>query len=496
MTSSRLTRSRAASQDSQQAGTAAAAEDAVHLPAPSAAAAAATAAAISEAGPSRRKRPLDSHNSHALSEDDYSCPICLNLLLDPVVGACGHDCCELCFRRWTVDQGKRSCPVCRAALAGGPAAPLPGVCLRLQRTLEQLFPERTKERHAELAEQKRQLAAEKRQREEETRRAAAAREAASADSDRLMHALLEHLLHEHAMGLGSLVNGGGGAQRAQQAAQAQQQVQQAQQAQQQAQPTDAEQRLAQQLQAQHPGSRRNPSVVRALAAEMAEQAASRPAQADPGARHQAVPPQSVPAGGSSAAAAAAAAAGGQEQQQMQQQQVQPGRMGRLLSSVQSLFGGRGRGAPGAAPSQQQQAAAGQPGAGQPAPGRPAVPRIEVQFVHLVSRQGQAGPPQMQAQVTHLEIPMDALGLPPGLAQAAAAAAAGPAPAGPAAAAAAGGARGGGTSGDDGSPGSAAWPEGPPLDDMHFEMGWGEQNRRRRGSRGSRNSGGGSGSGRR
>ena len=58
-----------------------------------------------------------------------------------MVGACGHDCCELCFRRWTVDQGKRSCPVCRAALVGGPGAPLPGICLRLQRTLEQLFPE-------------------------------------------------------------------------------------------------------------------------------------------------------------------------------------------------------------------------------------------------------------------------------------------------------------------------------------------------------------------
>ena len=52
-----------------------------------------------------------------------------------------------------------------------------------------------------------------------------------------------------------------------------------------------------------------------------------------------------------------------------------------------------------------------------------------------------------------EIPMDALGLPPGAAA-------------PAAAAAGGRNGGSGTVG-----GSAAWPEGPALEDMHFEMGW-------------------------
>ena len=150
--------------------------------APAAAAAAASVqppAAEATAGPSgSRKRP----RAAQFAEDDFACPVCLSLLLvggapwsrcaalllsaaprtqrgaglptlllplpslpaalpqDPVVARCGHDVCELCFQRWTVDQGKRTCPVCRAAL-GATLADMPGVCLRLQCTLEQLFPE-------------------------------------------------------------------------------------------------------------------------------------------------------------------------------------------------------------------------------------------------------------------------------------------------------------------------------------------------------------------
>lgn len=83
MTSPRVTRSRARALSSQETGAGAAAAEAAVPPPPvrsAAAAAAATAAAASEAGPSRRKRPLETQGS-PLSEDDYSCPICLNLLL-------------------------------------------------------------------------------------------------------------------------------------------------------------------------------------------------------------------------------------------------------------------------------------------------------------------------------------------------------------------------------------------------------------------------------
>lgn len=126
---------------------------------------------------------------HAVTHVWNRCP---SILQDPVVGSCGHDfwcgpgqtvphrcpsqlllpwprltvpgpltsrrpwpamlvpvlrltegcppvpaCSELCFRRWTVDQRKRSCPSCRKALA----TDLPGICLRLAHTMEALFPE-------------------------------------------------------------------------------------------------------------------------------------------------------------------------------------------------------------------------------------------------------------------------------------------------------------------------------------------------------------------
>lgn len=80
---------------------------------------------------------------------DFECSICLGLLTDPCVGACGHDYCQVCLWRWTCEQGKSSCPICRAPLPTGGAPPR--ICRRLQRTVETLFPERLKERRQEVA---------------------------------------------------------------------------------------------------------------------------------------------------------------------------------------------------------------------------------------------------------------------------------------------------------------------------------------------------------
>jgi hypothetical protein len=52
------------------------------------------------------------------------------------VSSCGHEFCGHCFQRWTVEQGKHSCPTCRRRLAPG----APAVCRLLQRTVAALFP--------------------------------------------------------------------------------------------------------------------------------------------------------------------------------------------------------------------------------------------------------------------------------------------------------------------------------------------------------------------
>ena len=50
--------------------------------------------------------------------EDYNCPICLDLLLEPVVGACGHEFCKECYTRWLArSRAYPSCPLCRKVLA-------------------------------------------------------------------------------------------------------------------------------------------------------------------------------------------------------------------------------------------------------------------------------------------------------------------------------------------------------------------------------------------
>ncbi|PNH11697.1 Bifunctional apoptosis regulator [Tetrabaena socialis] len=91
-----------------------------------------------------------------LDSSDYDCSICQSLLLDPVVGPCGHDFCAACILAWSAQSSKSAlgCPLCRA--------PLPrelGVCVRLRETLEVLFPQKVAERRKELQERKSMVAA-------------------------------------------------------------------------------------------------------------------------------------------------------------------------------------------------------------------------------------------------------------------------------------------------------------------------------------------------
>lgn len=57
-----------------------------------------------------------------LSLEAFDCAVCANLLLDPVVGPCGHDFCKECLESWrqaACSRGRRgnsSCPICRKPL--------------------------------------------------------------------------------------------------------------------------------------------------------------------------------------------------------------------------------------------------------------------------------------------------------------------------------------------------------------------------------------------
>jgi len=92
---------------------------------------------------------------HHFLQDDYECSICLSLLVDPVVGQCGHDYCKSCLEEWkessSCGQGV-NCPVCRQILMA-PGVQSLGVCIRLKNTIERLFPERVAQRRREIQQQ-------------------------------------------------------------------------------------------------------------------------------------------------------------------------------------------------------------------------------------------------------------------------------------------------------------------------------------------------------
>ncbi|KAJ0060736.1 hypothetical protein NL108_017920 [Boleophthalmus pectinirostris] len=48
------------------------------------------------------------------SEDDLTCPTCMNIFNNPVLLSCGHSSCSDCLQRWWREKRAQNCPVCRA----------------------------------------------------------------------------------------------------------------------------------------------------------------------------------------------------------------------------------------------------------------------------------------------------------------------------------------------------------------------------------------------
>ena len=71
----------------------------------------------------------------APSIDDWRCPVCLEMLCKPVVGACGHVFCFWCEHKSMDVFDKSSCPTCRM-----PFSNLPAVCEALHYHLGRTYP--------------------------------------------------------------------------------------------------------------------------------------------------------------------------------------------------------------------------------------------------------------------------------------------------------------------------------------------------------------------
>ena len=58
----------------------------------------------------------------SVTESQFRCPVCLDILKDPVSTPCGHTYCMSCINNYwdQADQGKFSCPQCREAFSPRP----------------------------------------------------------------------------------------------------------------------------------------------------------------------------------------------------------------------------------------------------------------------------------------------------------------------------------------------------------------------------------------
>ena len=45
-------------------------------------------------------------------KEDVKCPVCLNIIIDPVITECEHQFCDFCIEKW-LNFNKKACPTCR-----------------------------------------------------------------------------------------------------------------------------------------------------------------------------------------------------------------------------------------------------------------------------------------------------------------------------------------------------------------------------------------------
>ncbi|XP_041133551.1 bifunctional apoptosis regulator-like isoform X2 [Polyodon spathula] len=84
-------------------------------------------------------------SSSLLSESEFSCHCCYDILLNPTTLNCGHSFCRHCLALWWESSRKTECPECRAKWEG-----FPKVNILLRDAVEKLFPQVVVKRRGEV----------------------------------------------------------------------------------------------------------------------------------------------------------------------------------------------------------------------------------------------------------------------------------------------------------------------------------------------------------
>ncbi|XP_052402788.1 bifunctional apoptosis regulator isoform X2 [Carassius gibelio] len=86
----------------------------------------------------------ESEEGTALSESEFTCHCCYQVLVDPTTLTCGHSFCRHCLANWwasALPRVRRDCPECRAVWTG-----FPRVNILLRDAVEKLFPAEVRRR--------------------------------------------------------------------------------------------------------------------------------------------------------------------------------------------------------------------------------------------------------------------------------------------------------------------------------------------------------------
>ena len=72
-----------------------------------------------EATPAVQSNP-ESRYHHQISESEFTCACCYELMVEPTTLTCGHNFCRGCVARWFLQAKKFQCPECRQPWSGNP----------------------------------------------------------------------------------------------------------------------------------------------------------------------------------------------------------------------------------------------------------------------------------------------------------------------------------------------------------------------------------------